>query len=133
MAYTSPSNVREIMRKLPTSVTDQDIEYHISKADAIINSKLGGVFAIPFNPTPVLIQHIATDLSVFFLAESLYSSNMPNLDEYQKTRYDRSIEMLDQIGAGDLYIGVNPISGQETGFASTNDDDPIFTLDKPRW
>jgi phage gp36-like protein len=133
MAYTSPSNIREIMRKLPSSITDQDLEYHITKADAVIDSKLGGVFAVPFTSTPALIQHISTDLAIFFLAESLYSSNQPNLDEYQKTRYDRSIEMLNQIAIGDLYIGVNPLSGQEAGFASTNDEEPIFTLEEPWW
>lgn len=38
MAYSSPSDVRENMRKLPDRITDEDISYHISKADAFIDS-----------------------------------------------------------------------------------------------
>jgi phage gp36-like protein len=133
MAYTSPSNIKEIMRKLPSSITDQDITYHIERADALIDGKLGGVFATPFYPVPKLIEHISTDLAIFFLAESLFSSNSPNLDEYQVKRYDRAMKMLEEIAIGDLAIGVSPKSGQEAGFASTNDEEPIFTLDEPEW
>lgn len=104
MAYTTPSKVQEVMRKLPQRVTDQDIQFHIDKAEAYINGLLGEVFYTPFDPVPKLIEVIATDLSVFFLAESLYSSNLPNLDEYQKTRYERSIKMLSEIAGGDLVL-----------------------------
>jgi phage gp36-like protein len=133
MAYTSPSNIREIMRKLPSSITDQDLTYHIEKADALINAKLGEVFVTPFLPEiPRLIQDISTDLAIFFMAESLYSSNQPNLDEYQETRYDRAMDLLNQILLGDLVIGVTPKSGHESGFATTNDQQ-IFNYEEPEW
>ena len=132
MAYTSPSNIKEIMRKLPSSITDQDLTYHIEKADALIDGKLGGVYQTPFNPVPRLIQDISTDLAIFFMAESLFSSNQPNLDEYQKTRYDRAMELLNQILEGDISLGSdNPRRG-EAGFATTNDQQ-IFNYEDPEW
>lgn len=132
MAYSSPSDVRENMRKLPDRITDEDISYHISKADAFIDSFLGGVFHVPFRePTPRVIKYISADLATFYLAENIYSSNMPNMDEHQEKRYERILEMLEKIAGGDLDIGITP--NVPTGFASTNDADPIFTLDKPYW
>ncbi|WP_144498277.1 phage protein Gp36 family protein [Bacillus paralicheniformis] len=132
MAYSSSSDVREIMRKLPSSITDQEIEYHIGKADAFIDSFLGGVFDTPFRePFPKVIKYVSADLAVFYLSENLYTSNMPNMDEYQEKRYERVMEILEKIAGGDLNIGVTP--KYPTGFASTNDEDPIFTLDKPYW
>lgn len=132
MAYTSPSNIREIMRKLPSSVTDQDLTYHIEKADALIDGKLGGVYSTPFNPVPRLIQDISTDLAIFFMAESLFSSNQPNLDEYQQTRYDRAMSLLNQIIEGDISLGDKYPRKAETGFATTNDQQ-IFNYEEPKW
>lgn len=132
MAYTSPSEIKKIMRKLPTSVTDEDLFYHIEKADALIDGKLGGVYVTPFNPVPKLIENISTDLAIFFMAESLFSSNQPNLDEYQKTRYDRAIELLNQILEGDISLGVGYPRKAEAGFATTNDQQ-IFNYEDPEW
>lgn len=132
MAYTSPSNVKEIVRKLPSSITDEDINYHIEKADALIDGKLGGVYQTPFNPVPRLIQGISTDLAIFFLAESLFSSNMPNLDEYQQTRYDRAMELLNQILEGDITLGKDHPRNAEAGFATTNDQQ-VFNYEEPEW
>lgn len=131
MSYTSPDEVRKVMRNLPKGITDEDILFHIEKADACIDSVLGEVFKTPFNPAPTLIRHISVDLTVFFLAESLYTSQKPNLDEYFTERYKRVMELLEGIGKGDIDIGV-PIK-IETGYATTNKGDPIFTLVKPRW
>jgi phage gp36-like protein len=137
MAYTTPANVREIMRKLPTSIKDSDIQFHIDKAEAYVNGYLGGVFNIPFDPVPKLIQNITTDLSIFFMAESFYSSNQPNLDEYQETRYERSIKMLEQIVSGDLVLIIDgeiqrPRDSDASGFATTNDQQ-IFNYEDPEW
>jgi phage gp36-like protein len=132
MAYTSPSNIREIMRKLPSSIIDDDLNYHIEKADALIDGKLGGVYSTPFEPVPRLIQDISTDLAIFFMAESLYSSNMPNMDEYQQTRYDRAMELLNGILEGDISLGRDHKRNSDAGFATTNDQQ-IFTYEDPEW
>lgn len=132
MAYTSPSNIREIERKLPSSITDDDLIYHIEKSDALIDGKLGGVYQTPFSPVPRLIQDISTDLAIFFMAESLYSSNMPNMDEYQEKRYQRAMGLLNDILEGDITLGSDYPRKAESGFATTNDQQ-IFTYEDPEW
>lgn len=131
MAYALPSDVRQVMRKLPTSVTDEDILFHAEKATAYINGLLGGVFVVPFLLVPPLIKHVTIDLTVFFLAEDLYSSQKPNMDEYQQKRYDRVMKMLGEIIDGSLDIGVVPL--RTSGFDSTNTALPIFTMEDPFW
>jgi len=137
MAYTTPEKLQNIMRKLPTSITDLDIQTHINKAEAYVNGFLGGVFQVPFEPVPKLIETITTDISIFYMAESLFSSNMPNLDKYQIARYERSKEMLEEITKGDLVllIGseiVRPKASNSSGFATTNDQQ-VFNYEDPRW
>lgn len=137
MAYITPQEIKANMRKLPSSITDQDIQVYINRAEAFVNGSLGGVFRVPFNPVPELIKTITTDLATFFLAESLYSSNMPNLDEYQITRYERSKEMLEEIARGDLILMVgdkviHPKDVYSSGYATTNDQQ-VFNYEEPEW
>lgn len=134
MAYTLPAEVRLAMRKLPSSITDADIQFHIDKASAYLNGLLGEVYATPFiDPAPPLIKHLTLDLAVFFLAEDLYSSQQPNMDDYQEKRYNRVMKMVDDILIGTLVIGVPRITVREAGFATTNNGEPIFTLELPQW
>lgn len=134
MAYTSPADIRQVMRKLPSSISDADIQFHIDKAEAYLNALVGEVYATPFvEPTPPLIKHVTTDLAVFFLSEDLYSSQQPNMDEYQEKRFKRVMKMIDDIILGTLLIGVPRLDVRVTSFETTNDGEPIFTLDLPQW
>lgn len=137
MAYTTPDKIKNIIRKLPSSITDYDIQPNIDKAESYINAYLGGIFSVPFVKVPFLIQDISTDLAIFFLTESLYSSQMPNLDDYQATRYERSLKMLEDIAKGDLLLfiegtEVKPKSSSASGYATTNNEQ-VFNYDTPYW
>ncbi|AYP68719.1 hypothetical protein BpsS36_00013 [Bacillus phage vB_BpsS-36] len=134
MAYTSPTEVKNIMRKLPSSIQDDSIEFHCEKASSLIDSLLGEVYVTPFEPVPAIIKHMSTDLAVFFLAEDLYSSSSPNMDEYHQKRYDRVMEQVEKIVEGNMSIGVEP--KVKSGFASTRsdwDDENVFTVTEPEW
>lgn len=129
--YSNPQRVRIIMRNLPADkVTDEDIEFFIHRADTIIDAHLEGIYPTPLNPIPSIIMVISTDLAVFFLAESLYSSQRPNLDEHYITRYERSMNMLLDILKGDISIGVDPLPGVSVGYASTNTQQ-VFNYEEP--
>lgn len=139
MAYTLTSDVRRAMRKLPASYTDEEIQFHIDKAVAYINGMLSGVYTVPFAETPELtpplIRHLTIDLTVFFIAEELYSSQKPNMDEYEEKRYKRVNDMINQLIAGSLILtGVPRLdTNSPAGFATTNEIDGIFSLDEPYW
>jgi phage gp36-like protein len=127
MAYTSVSSIKSAMRKLPSSITNEEITYHIEQASALIDSKLGEVMSVPLTPTPPLLEKIATDLTIFFLAENLYSSNMPNLDETYVRRYERAMSWL-----GDMVDREAEKQGSDCA-STTEDCSPIFTFDEPEW
>lgn len=130
--YSSPERVKMIMRNLPAEkVTDEDIEFFIARATTIIDSYLKEVYPVPFDPIPPIIMVISTDLAVFFLAESLYSSQRPNLDEYYLNRYQRAMELLQKIVNGDMaIIGVDPLPGVSVGYATTNTQQ-VFNYEEP--
>lgn len=139
MAYVVPSDIRLAMRKLPSSISDSEIETYIAKAEAYLNGILGAYFVVPFEVqplTPPLIKALTGDLTVFFLSEDLYTSQQPNMDEYQEKRWDRIMNMIEAIKTGELDIGVPQKPSTDTtsaGFASTNDSIPTFSLDDPFW
>jgi phage gp36-like protein len=130
MIYTSPDKVRKVMRNLPPRITDEDITFHIEKAEGYIDALLGEVYQTPFLPVPRIIESITIDLAVFFLAEDLFSSQKPNLDEYHQKRYDRAMDLLKKVTSGDLVIGIP--QREQSGFATTNTNQ-VFTFEDPEW
>lgn len=138
MIYTTVKMVREIERKLPTSITDQDIEVFIEKAEAYVSGALGGVYQLPFFPVPKLIEMVTTDLAIFYLAESLYTSNQPNLDQYYIEKFERIKQTLHEIATGDLTLTtpdgliVKARDSGASGYATTNDQQ-LFTYEEPYW
>lgn len=138
MAYILPSDIRKSMKKLPQSITDEELEDVISKATAYVNGMLGRVYVVPFEETtlPPLIKFLTLDLAIFFMYENLYSSQQPNLDEYQEKRWDRIVKMIEDILSGELGIDapmLPPSEQTSAGFATTNDTIGIFSLDDPFW
>lgn len=136
MAYITPSEVKKSMRNLPPTITDEDITFHINKAQAYLEGLLGGVFVMPLpNNPPSIIKFITLDLAVFFLAEDLYTSQQPNMDEHAQKRYDRALSLINQILGGTLTVDLPrlPDERSASGFASTNEDDSVFTLEDPYW
>lgn len=138
MAYTDIEAVKRILgRKLPSGYPVDDIQANIDRAEAHVNASLYGAFEVPFSPVPNLIKSITTDLAVFYQAETLFSSNLPNLDEYQKTRYDRAVTMLHDLVTGSLVLIVGdeivrPIQDGAGGFKSTSTQQ-IFNYEDPEW
>ena len=133
MEYTTPANVRAFERRLGSAVQDTDLIVFIDKAQSVVDAKLGEVFSVPFFPVPELIKHITTDLALYFYHENLYSSQRPNTDDTLKVKYERIMDMLDQILRGDLSLGPNYPANNGGGMGSTNKADPIFDLENPRW
>jgi phage gp36-like protein len=138
MAYILPSDVRQAMRKLPTSVTDSDIAFFIEKAEAYLNGLLGGVYVTPFADVPPLIKHLALDLTVFYFTESFYSTATEETDSVNERRYDRIMNTIESLLGGEITLNaplVPSTSGgsQAAGFGTTNESEPIFTLELPQW
>lgn len=68
MAYTDETKVRNSSPfKDSSKVTTTVVTNAITEADGLINSRVGGVYVVPFATTPALIQGIATDIAVYNL------------------------------------------------------------------
>lgn len=138
MAYILPNDLRSAMRKLPSSITDLELEKYIEKATAYLNGMLGKVYVTPFGEAnlPPLIRHLVMDLAVFFLSEDLYTSQQPNMDDYQEKRWERVSKMIEDILSGELVLDaplLPPSQQTSAGFASTNEVPNIFTIEDPFW
>lgn len=130
--YVTPQDIRDYMKQSPGRVTDEDLDVHIETAVAYIHGRLGSFYVTPFPmPTPDIIVTIARDLAIFFTFEALYSSNAPNMDEYQKVRYDRAMDLLDRIVSGEMTLpGRQPLPEGKSRQASTTDGvQNIFNYD----
>ncbi|WPF64869.1 hypothetical protein YTCETSXE_CDS0009 [Staphylococcus phage MVC_VPHSA2] len=129
MAYTTATLMRQIMTNLGTSITDADLEVFAQKASTYLDAKLSDLFVVPFSPAPQLVTDLTTDIAVCMFHEARYTAQKPNLDERVNDRWNRIQETISQIRAGNLNIGVPPKHNAETGYATTNDRDPVFDLD----
>lgn len=138
--YTTPALVREEMAQLPDRVTDAFINSAINKAQTYIDSALAVRYTMPIlieENVPQMLKMMTLDLAVFFLYERLYSANAPNLDEYQKVRYDRVMELIGKIVGGEINfpgVPVIPVDESGGGFGSTTDGtENIFSYEDPEW
>ncbi|MGG5739681.1 phage protein Gp36 family protein [Bacillus cereus group sp. IBL03679] len=129
MAYTTPTNIRTTVRDLSPNITDSEIQVFCEKATIYLDARLGSLYAVPFNPVPPMIKELATDLAGYYLGKWLYSSQKPNLDEKVANKFVEIKNTITEIIAGDMDIGVPLLNGKHSGFATTNNRDPIFNLD----
>lgn len=138
--YTTADRVRDEMAQLPARVTDEYIEKFIIKAESYVNAMLSVRYKVPIILPiiiPELLRAITLDLAVFFLYEALYSSNAPNLDEYQEKRYDRAMELLEKIVAREIDLpglGVVDVDELRARYDSTTlGMQNIFSYEDPEW
>ncbi len=110
MAYLTISDVLDELSDLKTlndagKVSDDQIEAWIDSADAIIDSKCGQKYAVPFavGEVPPLIVTIAKWIVGFLWLES---SQAPPKGEWDwiKPRYTRAMQFLENIATGKEFL-----------------------------
>ena len=79
----------------------------IAKADALIDSRLGLRFTVPFTGTvPTIIKNISVDLSICFIA----ARNLMTFPDDIQKGYDTAIGLLDSIAKGEVGLGVTAVA-----------------------
>lgn len=136
--YVTVDAIRMEMKLLPDRVTDEMINTYIKRAGAIIDAYVGQRYVLPIRPpytTPDMLEAIALDITVFLLYQALYTSNAPNMDEYQERRYDIALKRLDDIRNGKLNIPLLPLESQKDAYygSTTMHMDNIFSYEDPEW
>lgn len=101
-------------------MTDAQIEQVLAGVDALINSKLVGVYTVPFiEPYPVLIKEIAVDLARYSLQDANVYDEVKN--KGLKERYDYALQTLQRLANGDMKL-------TEIGVST---DQPILFVSAP--
>jgi phage gp36-like protein len=72
----------------------------IADADSIINGYLGSRFSLPITPIPRSLVRIGCELSRYYLYENLAPDEVND-------RYKQAIQMLKDIAAGKMSIGIS--------------------------
>lgn len=111
---------------------DTRVGTFISRADNLINAKVGGIYAVPFTTTPPLIQTLSDEISAFLIMRTLFTEDSVNKNDWI-LMFRESLKMLDEIAAGKVTLvdstGV-AISVQTHAISSNNGDyTPTFDMD----
>ncbi len=141
MAYTDPSEVRKVLDPksdgtaatadpgTAASMSDAQLGEAIEEADQEIDAVLGGVYQVPFSPTPPVIARISRDIAAF-LATTTFRKNDPmDRDEPVVRRHDRAQQMLGQARQGQYDVSdVAPVSTERESAVVNRRESDMFSL-----
>lgn len=116
MAYTTTQRIIDAITLQSlihlTDDTNQDavgaavVDAAITSADTLIDTYLGGRYAIPVAaPVPDVIVKISTDLTIYNLYLRRFDANEDALKVARK-RYEDALDLLKRISAGQIVLGI---------------------------
>lgn len=131
MAYASFDDVISRYRPLSTIVGSADqmvrtldvSSVFVYGAEGIMDAYLSKKYVTPV-PSGPLVTQIASDLAIF----NILVEKQPQVPDFMKDRYDRSIKMLEQIAAGELVLSSATVltTGDQEAWSSTQNYHTIF-------
>lgn len=101
MAYTDVATVRAASGfSASAKVSDAYITTKITGADALIDSKVGERYQLPFSSTPNLVAWLALEIAVAVLFIDQYGEEAEDKDKGWKKRLDFLMKILEEIRTG---------------------------------
>ncbi len=86
-------------------VVDQAVvDEAIAWADDVIDNHVRGKYPVPLNPVPDMIKKISVDLSIYFLYNRRFETDIP---EGILIRYKNTMALLDKIQKGQILLNVD--------------------------
>lgn len=126
MPYCTPSDVRAIIPLIDEStMPDEQIQVFITKAESYIDSKLRGIYAVPFNPVPSLIRDIAIEYTAYLVLRTIYFQNTPNQTEIVGELKENVNSALSGLVEGELYLDAPSI---DIGFSVSSPEEKVFSM-----
>lgn len=109
IAASSERDIIQLSDDARAKVIDEGVVTEaISKADALIDSYIGGRYRVPLSSVPLVIGDISAQLAIYFLWERRQRQNMPSsLMEI----YKNLIARLKQIHEGTIGLPIPEIGG----------------------
>jgi phage gp36-like protein len=75
------------------------------KADAVVNAFMGTIYDIPFTTTPALVQHLAEEITLYYLLRTGYFDGVAGNDkEVVDKMWDDAIAQLTMIVKGTMTL-----------------------------
>lgn len=104
--YTTATKVRQLYPLLNDliSLTDGQIDFYISQAEAELNGRLASRYALPFSATPPLIEALSTEYALIKLMDRFYSSEEPKENAWKSARRRDLKTLLTDLAAGDMTL-----------------------------
>jgi len=135
--YTTVARIRKVLPKLTSTVmVDADVASEIEKAEAIINSKIGNKYTVPFvsGSVPPVIQGFAEDITAYLIMRTMYTQDSQNktawIDDFKT-----AISNLNAIRDGKQVVldsSGNELARAEEEVHSNNMNyNPTFDVDNP--
>lgn len=139
MAYSSSTNILSLLPSLPNTTTVTGvISSHITRADALIDAKIGRRYSVPLSPTPPLLGSLSEDITVYYTYRSFYTQDNTNRSDYFGELKDEALKTLDEIRDGkiDLVNTAGSLIEERTTESTsgvldstTKDNAPFFDID----
>ena len=133
MAYTAATNVRELLQGVTAAAMDDTrMGTFITRAENIINAKIGGIYTVPFVVVPPIIKTLSEEIAAFLVMRTLFTDDSVNKNDWILL-FKESMKLLEEIASGKVTL-VNaagtPIA-EQTGALSSNNSGyaPVFDMD----
>lgn len=144
ISYTNKANILAAAKNIDQTGTktslmsDAQVNFFLSWADSIINSKLSPVCVTPLRQItrngvtgfPDPIEFIATQLAAGYMVESIYSRVEPETSESGKTHKDNALKYIEDL-AGGMLIGSIRLDGQTLKTRNSFANPSVVPLDPP--
>ena len=135
MSYCQDADVRQVLTGVGTDVMGTEaVASHINRADAIIDTKLGARFNVPFETIPPIVKTISTDIASFYVMRTLYTAESQNKSDWTLDLYNHANRVLDKMSTGELPLldaSGNTLSVRAEEVKSTTQPyTPIFDMGK---
>jgi len=91
-----------ITRINSSNITSADIYYHIGRAETYVNAKVGKVYPLPFTSNIPIIQSLAEDMSVYYIARRFFVDQGVAESDWVDGFKENVDEVLTEIVSGNL-------------------------------
>lgn len=100
--YTSAVKVRQLYPQLNelTSITDGQVDFYISQAEAELDGRLSSRYTLPFSYTPALVEALATEYALIKLMDRFYSAEAPTKYDWKEVRRRELKELMGKLSEG---------------------------------
>lgn len=99
--YSTVAQLRSMLTKVNSTVLDDDnVQTWLDAADDMIDSRLYGLYPVPFTTTPLIINQISKMWAAYFILKVVYSAATPEQSAWMGTFKENANGLLNDIVDG---------------------------------